>query len=336
MRRTISAAIGGVTGALLLWSVVAPAHDAAAAPATSHAAERGDQFVLSGAVVVRPGSVVGDVVVVRGSATIRGRALGNVIVVVGPVVVEGLVRGDVVALNGRVTVASTGHVVGDVWAARDRLDVQVGARIDGRTREGTLSFLSPSNIVTKLWVWVAISLSTLLLGVLLLWLAPRAADAVFRAAQTAMGVSIGWGFGLFVGLPVAAFILVVSLVGIPFGVGLLLALALLYSLGYTWSAWALGRALIRPSRHGGPRRFTAFLAGWLLLRAVAFVPVLGAITWALGAVLGLGLMAVSVWRARRPPSERAAALPPPFVESVEALPAAPGPSSGPPPTAPGL
>jgi hypothetical protein len=64
----------------------------------------------------------------------------------------------------------------------------------------------------------------------------------------------------------------------------------------------VGRALIRPGRHGAsPRRYPAFLVGWAILRAVGFIPVAGAITWLAGAAFGLGLMAVATWRARKGP-----------------------------------
>jgi hypothetical protein len=135
----------------------------------------------------------------------------------------------------------------------------------------------------------------------LLLLAPRAADAVTRAGREAVGASIGWGAAMTFGLPMAGFLLLVTLVGIPFGLGLLLGLALVYSVGYVYGAWVLGRLLVRPSRHGGPRRLTAFLAGWAILRLVGFVPVLGGITWFLAAWYGLGAVTVAVWRARHAP-----------------------------------
>ena len=144
------------------------------------------------------------------------------------------------------------------------------------------------------------------------------------------------------GAPLAAVVAIVTLVGIPFGVGLLLALAFVYAVGYVWAAWAVGRALIRPSRHGRrPRRYPAFLAGWAILRAVGFIPIVGAITWFAAALFGLGLMAVATWRARRPVP--VGALPPGgvaagFGEPVpppqpppQPMPQPPGPEPAPPP-----
>ena len=272
-----------------------------ASAATRAQSKPGDQVVLSGDVVVSRGRVSGDVVVVHGSARVAGTVRGSVVVLDGPVRVSGTVRGDVAALDGPVTLVRGAHVTGDVWVARGRLAVEVGAVIDGSVRRGAISLLSPGRLVTKLGFWVAISVSTLLLGLLLLLLGPRAADAVAAAGRSAVGASIGWGVGLVIGLPVAAVVLLVTLVGIPFGLGLLLALGLLYSIGYAYAAWTLGRILVRPPRHGGPRRIPAFLAGWAILRVVGFVPVAGGVVWILAAAYGLGAAAVATWRARRAP-----------------------------------
>ena len=302
-----------------------------------------DQVVLSGDVVVPRGTTSGDVVIVHGTARIGGMVRGSVVVADGPIVVSGVVHGDVVALNGPITLVKGAHVTGDVWVTRGKLTVEVGTLVDGEIRRGSWSFLSPGTLVTKLGVWIAISVSTLLLGLLFLLLAPRGMDAVGRAGRTAVGGSIGWGVGLLVGLPVAAVVLMVSLVGIPFGIGLLLGLALLYSIGYVAAAWVLGRTIVHPPRHGGPRRLAAFLAGWAVLRAVGFVPVAGPISWFVASAYGLGATVIAVWRARRTPlvappvaipdlsrtgGFRQPAEPPPDLEPAE--PGEPPPTGAPP------
>jgi hypothetical protein len=263
-----------------------------------------DLVVLSGDVVVRKGEIAGDIVIIHGSARLAGVVRGDVVVIDGPITIGGVIRGDVVALDGDVTLVAGAHVTGDVAVAHGKLTIEVGALIDGRVKRGSLSFLSPSRLVTKLAFWIAISVSTLLLGLVLLLLAPRSGDAVALAGREAVGASIGLGAAAVFGLPVAAVLLLVTLVGIPFGIGLLLGLALLYSIGYAYAAVVVGRLLIRPSRHGGSRVLAAFLAGWAILRIVGFVPVLGGITWFLAAWYGLGAVIVAIWRARRAPVPR--------------------------------
>ena len=70
-------------------------------------------------------------------------------------------------------------------------------------------------------------------------------------------------------------LLLVVVVTIPLGLFLLLALALLYTLGYVAGAHVLGRQLAKPPSS----RFLAFLIGWMILRGIGLIPVLGGLAW---------------------------------------------------------
>src|SRR4029077_14386357 len=82
-------------------------------------------------------------------------------------------------------------------------------------------------------------------------------------------------FLMLLGIPIAAVLAIGVLLCIPLGVGVLLALALLYWLGYTAGAYALGRRLIS----GPGKSMLAFLAGWGILRGLALIPVLASLGW---------------------------------------------------------
>jgi hypothetical protein len=138
--------------------------------------------------------------------------------------------------------------------------------------------------------------STLALGFAALGLAPRAADALVATAREQLGVSIAIGAGLFIALPTVAVIALVSLVGVPLGIGLLLALIPLAGLAYVTSAHLIGRRLLKPTTSS----FVAFLAGWAVLRALALVPVVGILAWLAAVVVGLGVLVAAVWRSGRP------------------------------------
>lgn len=98
------------------------------------------------------------------------------------------------------------------------------------------------------------------------------------------------------GLPTIVALAIVTVVGIPFGVGLLLALPLLYAVGYVSLAWSAGR-VIRPR---SATALTAFLVGWAIVRALAVVPFLEGLLWFPGAALGLGVLLAGAWDARQP------------------------------------
>ncbi len=265
-----------------------------APPATAAAGEPQDQIVLSGRVVVQRGEVVGEVVVLHGSAIVAGVARGDVVVLDGRISILGQVSGSVVDVTGPVFLGPNAQVLGDVLA-RGSVVVKPGASVSGTIREGTaFTFRTPISAFGRFAGWLAVSVSTLLLGLVLILFVPRGADAVFVAVRTAPWSSTGWGLAAFVGLPLLAILAIASLIGLPLGLILLLALALLYFVGYTWSAWVVGRALLRPPRNMA----LAFLTGWTILRALALIPFAGIVTWVAGAVLGLGLMTVATWRAR--------------------------------------
>jgi hypothetical protein len=73
------------------------------------------------------------------------------------------------------------------------------------------------------------------------------------------------------------------------GVGVLAALGLLYTVGYLASSYILGRRIMKPTSS----RYAAFLVGWLILRIVALIPILGGLAWIAASAFGLGALAVA-------------------------------------------
>jgi hypothetical protein len=290
--RSIRPAAVGLAAAGLVLLLAGPL----AAQTSDEAADR-SFVVFTGELDVAPGELFRDAVIFDGDATIDGQVIDNVVAFNGDITVSGTVGEDVVALNGRVTLASSAEVGGDV-ASRDAADIAEGARVGGQvTSEGLPTDFEFGRFaaVSRVAVWVATSVSSLALGLLLLLFAPRAGEAVAATATRRFGRSIGIGVAVFVGLPVAGFIALVTLVGIPLGIGLLLGIALLFWVGYVAAALAVGRQLVRPPTS----RLLAFLAGWAILRVAAIVPGVGGLVWLLATVFGLGALAVTARSAGR-------------------------------------
>lgn len=303
------------SGLLALAVAVALAPSAALA-ADGEVAGAEDQIVLSGSVTVPRGKEAGEIVVLHGSATVAGVALGDVVVLDGPIVVNGQVSGAVIAVTGDVRLGPGAQVRGDVMAGGS-VEADPAARVSGDVSEGvSFTLRGPLEAVARLLVWLALSLSTLLLLVALVLVAPRGVDAVHEAATTGPWSSAGWGVAALVGLPVLAVLLVVSVLGLPLGLTLLLALALLLFVGFALGAWTVGRLLWRPPRS----RWLALLFGWLMASAVTAIPYVGGAAWVAGSGFGLGAATVATWRARGHRGRHRAGLP---------VPAAPEPPPSP-------
>jgi hypothetical protein len=256
-----------------------------------------DQIVISGDVVVPRGTTVDDVVVVDGNVRVNGRVTGDLIAISAPVRINGPVEGDVVSLAERVVIGPGGRVGGDLSYWDEKPLITVPGAVEGKTDKLDSDFTPFGAVIAWVAWWLAMSISSLLLGLALLWLAPRALEAALEMARTATGQSIAMGLGVFFGLPAVAVLLFITLVGIPLALAVLLALLPLYAIGYSTSAFLLGRAIVKPPTS----RFLAFLAGWGILRAVALVPVVGGLAWFGAAVFGLGALGMALWRSRHGP-----------------------------------
>lgn len=261
------------------------------------APEPEDQIVLAGAVDVPRGARVGEVVVFSGRVRVDGVVTGDVVILEGPVTVRGQVDGSVIAADGDVRLGEAARVGGDVSAGGSVL-ARPGAEVGGERSEGVrFSLEAPLAALGELLGPVAIAASVLLVGALLLLLAPRGADAIADAIAAAPLASLGWGLLVVLTVPVAAVALTVSVLGLPLGLALLLSAGLWWLVGLATAAWCLGHALLRRAH----RRSLALLAGWAVVAAVGLVPLLNVALWSVAPVVGLGAIVVASWRARMEP-----------------------------------
>lgn len=273
---------------------------ALALPAGASAGTRSDAgkpvIVVSGDVTVPRGKTVEGVFIAHGDARIAGRVDGDVVLLSGNALVSGTIEGDLVTAGGTARLLRTAHVTGDVRYGSDRPIVAGAARVNGNvTNEdwtGAVDFLP---FLGGFLIWLAVGISSLILGAALLLLVPHAADAVQAQTRGRIGQVIGVGVAIAVCLPLAAVLATAIVLGIPLAIGILLALAPLAAISYTASAYALGRVMVKAPRG----RMLAFFAGLALLRALALVPILGLLVGLAAAIFGFGLLGTAIGAARR-------------------------------------
>jgi hypothetical protein len=243
--------------------------------------------------------------------TVAGHATGDVVSVSGPVRVTGRVDGDLIAVSDRALLGPRARVGGDLRYGDERPVLAPGARVAGTiSKEDWADASNAWGWFSRLGWWLAVSVSTLIVGVLLVWLAPAALYAAARAVGERLGASIGWGVAIAIGAPLLAILALVTLVGIPFGVGLLLAAIPVLLVAYTATAWIVGRRVMRDRS-----AWAALLAGWGILRLLALIPVAGGLVGFVATVVGLGALTVALWRGRSAGTPQA---PPPGRPAVAA------------------
>jgi hypothetical protein len=291
----VAAAVGGAP-ALAAAQSASSSPEPSPGPAIGGA---GNQVVLVGRVVVPRGQSVGEVIVFSGRVVVEGVVRGDVVVVDGPITVSGQVSGSVVALSGSVRLLDTAQIGGDVLA-HGQVVVAAGASVQGGMSQDVSFTLSRSLRTVAAFVsWLAVAVSTLLLGLLFAYVAPRALERSADAGRTAPWASAGWGLVLGVGGPVVAVLAIALVLGIPLGIGLLLSIVLLSLLGVVVTAQVVGRVLVDADR----RTTTAFLAGWGIATVLGVIPYVSGVVYGASAIFGLGASTVAIWRARGPRRE---------------------------------
>lgn len=247
--------------------------------------------VLSGRVDVPENTHVAEVVVFHGPVSVEGMVHGDVVALDGPVSVSGIVNGSVVALNGEVKIEGGAHVVGDV-VSKEPPVLSGDARIDGNVQAITPSLKVSLRVLGFVAWWIPVTFSTLALGLLMLWWFPRAVETAAAATRSHVAQVLGWGLLVLVGLPALSVLALVTLVGFPFGIGLMLALGFLYSAGYVLGMSALGSRIVTG------RPVLGFVAGWAVLRIVALVPYVSGLFTFSAIVIGFGGAVVALRTSR--------------------------------------
>jgi cytoskeletal protein CcmA (bactofilin family) len=250
----------------------------------------------------------------------RSRILGNVTVGGGNVRLRGVVDGTVQAAGGRLLV--DGPVGGDVIATAGRLELGPGARISGRLRivgdqeiardpaaevlGGVERTAVASDGVAPAersapagrragWLW---TFGLMLLAAVMVRAFPIVSLRVSDAARSRPALCALVGFAVLVCVPVAALLLLVTVIGIPLS---LLTIAIYLAallISYVAAGVALGDRLLALTRYETPGRswwrVGAAMMAVLLIALLARIPLLGWLVVLAAFLIGLGALAMQL------------------------------------------
>jgi hypothetical protein len=149
-------------------------------------------------------------------------------------------------------------------------------------------------------------------------LAPRTTSAAASASVHQSLLSLGWGFGLLVAIPMVAGMLLITIIGIPLALILIAGYAVLLYASQAVVALGLGRLLLSQLRpvEGYGWSVAAVLLGALVVGALRSVPVIDTIATLAVVLLGLGGMWIAYLDARKASS--AVSPTPPQAEPLRA------------------
>lgn len=263
---------------------------------------KGEVIAAGGTVTFLSGSVVsGDVILGGGQVSLAGEVRGNLRGGAGVIDIDGNVRGDVdLNVDEKIIVSEAAVIEGDfAYRAPKKAEIKEGAEIRGTTdfkervrgetrdgaRRGVLAFLT-AWFLAKMLVVIAAGLAAL-------WLARSYLQASIDRAYESFGKEILRGFVALVATPVAAIILMITVLGLIPGAALLLGYGTLLVLAKVGAAALMGSVIERAiTKKHVVVSWKTIVSGAVIGALLGLIPFVG---WAI--VLVFYLAALGTWSA---------------------------------------
>jgi hypothetical protein len=252
---------------------------------------------VTGDVTVAKGETIGAIVVIDGNATIDGTVTDSLTVIKGTAIVTGTVHSDLTVISGTLDLR-TGAQVQDVNLIDSELIRADGVVVTGaiEQRDG---FEIPSGVLAALsiYFWVAMTLTVVVAGLAFAAIGSRQLNEAAHVMTGEPSNSFIGSVFLWVVVPIVAVLAMLTLVGLPLGLGLLLmVLPAMWFFGYIVAGARIGTLILQ--RDDASRRPLAATAlGLILLQLSLIIPVVGGLIVMLAGAWGAGALTYMAYRA---------------------------------------
>jgi hypothetical protein len=270
-----------VLSALLITSVITMSADARVLVKDKSVVKIGED------INVGQGLMFKDLVTIKGNANIKGDVGGDVVSVLGNVHLypTAKVAGDVVSIGGTVTKDTGAVVKGQVTVlAMGGVASKGGNSMAVQCPDAAMLAVMAGTLFFKLLMFLGL----LGLSVMIVSFMTKQIGVMSSKIENQMLNSLLWGIiGILLIMPVA-FLLVVTVIGIPLIVVEVLFLSIAMLLGNIAVAQLIGKKFVKALKKPGQPMLVEVMYGLLLLFLVSLVPFLGGLVQAVTCTLGFG------------------------------------------------
>ncbi len=255
----------------------------------------GDLIVFGGNIILGKEAVVmGDILIKGGNVEINNMHMGNLDVDAGSLMLNAEITGNASIDAGEIRVRDKAKIGGNLDYKSGEKSEKIESATSGDVKftkikklgkEEAIFFGILSYIGMKL-LWMAM---LIIIGLIIVNIAPRYSMEIANNIKEKPWHSLGIGFLALIIVPIAAVILLFTIVGIPVGIIVLLLYAIALFLSKIFAIllfgyWLLERYAKRKNRNAN----YAILLGVVLYVIVVSIPFIGGIICLLSMLLGLG------------------------------------------------
>ncbi len=265
----------------------------------------GRDLMVAGAdaTVTSTAKIGSDLILAVGTSRIDGHINGNIAGGASEVTITDGVGGNIELEADKLTIASTANIQGNLtYTSQSEANIQSGAQIGGTTTHRLPEVREPAKAGPLAGVGgkVIAFLMTLLLGIVIILVAPRRTASIADSMRKKPWPSLGWGALILFATPIAAIITLITVVGVPVAlIGLTLYGIAIYlsqiAVGLFIGCWIIG--YFREVETRGIL-VGALALGFTILTLLKLIPYVGFPLWLATVLFGLGALLVSERRLR--------------------------------------
>jgi hypothetical protein len=264
----------------------------------------GEGFVMriNGDLTVQEGETVDSAVIIDGNSQVDGTVEDFLLIIDGTSEVTGRVNGDIFGISADINLAEGAVVTGDINLIESDLQRAPGSEVRGNIDED-FDLEWWEWILINFVLWIGMTIAVIIFGLLLVAVAPRQAANAAALMRSDVGWSVLSAAITFIGVPVLAVIALITVVGIPLGLGVLIfALPAVWFVGYLIAGLMLGTLIYSRTREGvRDNPYLAVVTGLGIIQLVVLVPFVGFVVAVLMGFWGAGALMLLAWRSFRSP-----------------------------------
>lgn len=248
--------------------------------------------------VTNSADIKGDVVAGSGNLEILGPVGQNIVAGGGNISIDQKVGGNVVVGTNALKLGSSAIIAGNLtYYSGQRADIQQGAVVNGETNfhQSAMAKQNQAQQAAKAAgsAWLFFKLinfaSSLILGLILISLAPVFCMQTVSQLQKNLWASMGIGFLILIVTPITAFILAITLIGLPLAFFVIFLYFLIMYISKIFISLWIGLRVVGYWQKK-PHVAWSFAAGLALWIIITSIPLIGGLLAFLSLITGLGAL----------------------------------------------
>ncbi|MCK4808531.1 MAG: polymer-forming cytoskeletal protein [Candidatus Aenigmarchaeota archaeon] len=245
----------------------------------------GDLRVMGGNLIIN-GGISGDILAAAGNIVINGPVSGDLAITAEELTIKGIIDGDVNANAEKITLGKDAVIKGD-FKYTDKNVLFNEEQVKGSIIKKEVETKTPTLVNQFGWIIFG-GLALLLVGILLVLIAPKSSDKLADNIKNEFLKSMLYGLITLVVFPVIALLLAITVIGIPISIMMILLYIVTIYLSKVFVGLFLGRLILK-----NENIVWATILGLVIYLVLANIPVIGGLVTFLTVLLGLGT--ITIW-----------------------------------------